>query len=527
MADIVPNLGNIQGNIFGGFSKDHRVMLFLHFTDTAKARVWLKKFTCNISTSEEVIAFNDLFKLIRKSKGTEGVVRSTWTNIAFTSSGLKALGVSDFEINLFPDAFRSGMAARAADLGDTGESAPAKWLSPFRPSDQKVHAVIIVESDLIDDINPDAPGSTANQYKQQIASSGGVVLLDKQIGATRPDKPGHEQFGFKDGVSQPGIRGVNLPDDPITNPEQGHPGQDLLHPGEFVLGYPTQIPIPGPNDQNPNPLPGDLSATGPHWTKDGSFLVYRRLKQDVKKFHENLNQLAASTGIAHDLMGAKLVGRYASGCPLERLKTQTGTYVPPDIDPGKAFPDAGNDDSINNFFEYGSDITGQNVPRAAHIRKAYPRDQHGTVESGSDTESRTQTHRLLRRGLPYGEPFDPTKSGSENIDRGLLFLCYQRDIEDQFEFVQKAWVNDPNFPCPEAAKDAHGHSTGKCPGDGKPDGQDPIIAQSATGPFTIPTDTAPKHIDALKHFVTTTGGDYFFSPSLEALQTVLTDPLTP
>ncbi len=518
MADLVPNLGNIQGNILGGFSKDHRVMMFVHFTDTPKARAWLKKMNRFIATSEEVIAFNDLFKLIRKSKGVEGIVRATWTNIAFTAAGLKKLNVSDFELNLFPDAFREGMAARADSIGDTLHNAPANWLKPFQPSDKKVHAVIIVESDIEADVNPGAPGSTANQYKTLIQNSGGVELLDSQIGATRPDRPGHEQFGFKDGVSQPGIRGIDTPDDPIANPEQGNPGQDLLHPGEFVLGYATQIPVTGPDGKNPNPAPGDLSVNGPHWTKDGSFLVYRRLRQDVKGFQENLAKLAADTGLTEDLMGAKLVGRYESGCPLERLKSQKGTYDPPSIDPGRAFPPAGNDSSLNNFFEYGDDDSGVNVPRAAHIRKAYPRDQHGTVTSGSDTESRTQTHRLLRRGLPYGAPYNPKVPGSEAVDRGLLFLCYQRDIADQFEFVQSAWVNDPNFPCPGPANSVN------CPGDGSPDGQDPIIAQSATGAFTIPTKTTPKHIPDLKHFVTTTGGDYFFSPSLEALRTILTDP---
>lgn len=511
MNDVELNLSNIQGNSLGGFLKDHRIMLFLQFTDAAKARVWLKGMACNISTSEEVLKFNDLFKLIRKSKGIEGVVRATWTNIAFTAKGFKALGVPDFEINQFPDAFREGMAARANKIGDVGPSAPSHWIAPFA-TPNIVHAVLIVESDTPGDLNPAVTGTTLAQYKKSIDDTAGAVkIVYTQLGQIRADQPGHEHFGFKDGVSQPGIRGIDAPKDPITNPNQGNPGQDLLHPGEFILGYPTQIDTPDPNVDGPNPNPGEISMNGPRWSKDGSFLVFRRLRQDVKGFRDQVDHLATTIGWHKDLTGASLVGRYASGCPLERLVSQQGTVTPSQTDPGIADPDAANNDLVNNFFEYGEDVEGKLVPRAAHIRKAYPRDQVGTKESGTDTESRTQTHRLLRRGLPYGNSLGASPGGGPNDDRGLLFLCYQQDIEKQFEFVQSAWVNDPNFPCPDAG-------TGDCPGSGQPDGQDPIIAQSPTGPYVIPGKPPQPN---LHHFVTTTGGDYFFSPSIEALNEVL------
>src|SRR5947209_20523646 len=123
----VINLENIQGNILGGFLKDHREMLFLQFTDPDGARTWLGEMISNISSSDEVIAFNQLFKLIRAKKGIEGVVKATWTNIAFTFTGLQALGVSEYYLDQFPDAFKEGMAARADKLGDTGASAPDQW----------------------------------------------------------------------------------------------------------------------------------------------------------------------------------------------------------------------------------------------------------------------------------------------------------------------------------------------------------------------------------------------------------------
>ena len=531
------DFANIQGNILGGFLKDHRMMLYLEFTNAASARHWLGDMVCNISSSEEVIAFNKLFKLIRKTKRVEGVVKATWTNLAFTHSGLKALGVSDYNLGQFPQEFRNGMAASAADLGDTGASAPGNWIAPFTGGGKNVHAVLIIESDDIDDLH-----ATIAAYKTIIAAHGGVQLFShEQAGATLPHPlTGHEHFGFKDGISQPGIRGVDTPDDP-SNPNQGHPGQDLLHPGEFVLGYPTQIGTPDPSVDGPNPNPGPISENGPRWTKDGSYLVFRRLAQDVPNFHAQVQTLTdkiklAVPQITKEYVGGKLVGRYPSGCPMEKLKSQTGDFTPSFPDPGKA---AGNDDFSNNFFEYGGDPLGELVPRAAHIRKAYPRDQEGTVASGTDTESRTQTHRLLRRGLPFGAPIGSGLPGDSAADsRGLLFLCYQRDIKDQFEFVQTAWVNDASFPCPAAAGVIKEGSLVYTNGQAAAgvDGEDPIIATSAAGPYFLSdADSAinqripspPATTPELNHYVTTTGGDYFFSPSISALAGLAADEFHP
>src|SRR5260370_20290393 len=111
------------------------------------------------------------------------------------------------------------------DIGDKEKSAPSKRVKAF-VNTSAVHAVLIVAAD------------DSHELQRKVADiigtpafTAGVELLLNQPGMTRPDLPGHEHFGFKDGISQPGIRGVDLPDDP-GNPDQGHPGQDLLWPGE-------------------------------------------------------------------------------------------------------------------------------------------------------------------------------------------------------------------------------------------------------------------------------------------------------
>ncbi len=499
--DIASHLGNIQGNIMGGFNKDFQEFLFLQFTDAASARTWLASIIDDVTTSSEVIAFNKLFKEVTDRRhGREGTVKATWMNIALTFPGLQALGVAAAELNSFPDDFKQGMKARhnvpifgGLSLGDVDGSDPTNWIEPFKSS--SVHAVMLIASDSLDDLNDEIVRQTQNLNQ-------GVHLVFTQAGRTRSgNQRGHEHFGFKDGISQPGILDVDQPDDPKSNPNQGHPGQDLLQPGEFVLGYRKQPGTPGSNHDVPDP--------GPSWIKDGSYLVFRRLRQNVKGFRDFIASQANAEGINPSVMGAKLVGRYESGAPLERTKDELANLDPTVKDPSLANPGLLDDKHINNF-EYASDPDGKLVPRAAHIRKVYPRNEltPGGQFDPAKSEPDTQTRRLLRRGIPYGESLQenaPAES-PEGVaaDRGLLFLAYQHSIANQFEFVQSVWVNNPGFP---GEKD-------------KPttDGQDPIMAQKdATRTFSLPGGRQD-HITLMQRWVITTGGDYFLQPSIDGLR---------
>jgi len=500
MASLMINFDNIQGNSFGGFNKDFQSFLFLKFKDPKKARTWIKSILGDISPSLKVLAFNAQFKALLADKVAkpETFINVTWANLALSFEGLKALGVKKADLDKFPVEFKAGMASRKNKIGDVGSSDPSKWKDPFNPGAGPIHAVLLVASDLETDLT-----AKVNDIKATAVFQAGVSVVGHSVeGRTRVDEPGHEHFGFKDGVSQPGIRGVNPPDDPVGNPDQGHPGQDLLWPGEFVLGYPTQKPHVKKGHDGPNPDPGPISKSGPGWTADGSYLVFRRLNQDVQAFRQNLQNLAAANGLSVDLMGAKIVGRYKSGCPVEARKFQPGPHPfrLASVDPGIANLALADDDTLNNNFEFGDDADGAICPLSAHIRKAYPRDEL-TTKKVEDSESDTQQHRLLRRGIAFGASLGQPNGGGPNDPRGLLFLAYQNSIAEHFEFVQTNWVNNANFPPAFAVPTT-------------PPGQDPIIAQSPQGPFVLPPNPAAISIN---HFVTTTGGEYFLAPSLDTL----------
>jgi Dyp-type peroxidase family len=467
--DPVVDLAEVQGNVLAGFNKDHQRLLFLRFGDGAAARTWLAAIAEQVATSDEVLRFNRLFADARARRGGEqSVPTSQWVNVALTHDGLARLGVGNGELASFPDAFRQGMAARARRLGDVDDSAPARWVGLFASG--RVDGLLLLAADDATTLDRLASGHAV------VLQHHGITVVFDQAGDTRSDQPGHEHFGFRDGISQPGIRGVTTRQSP-ADPNQGLPGQDLVWPGEFVLGYPRQIAQPEPGE-DVNHRPGPLARSGPAWTRNGSYLVFRRLRQDVPGFHAFVAASAAAQGISPDLMGATFVGRFPSGAPLE-----SGGDDPANL----------TDQRINDF-EFGDDPDGRRVPRAAHIRKVYPRDSR-TRDGG---ESETQTHRLLRRGIPYG-PSHVAGSTTADADRGLLFLCYQSSIERQFEFVQSRWVNDPDFPR-------------------RGDGHDPLVSTApAARSFTLPGGR-PDHISLMQRFVTTTAGAYLFQPSLSALR---------
>jgi Dyp-type peroxidase family len=352
------------------------------------------------------------------------------------------------------------------------------------------------------------------------------LVVRPQFGNARRGKGqrGTEHFGFADGVSQPGIRGTWQGD--VITPRQlnwrnwsdpehdlfGHPGQHLVWPGEFVLGYPGASPDPR--------LPGPV-RTVPAWMHNGSFLVCRRLQQHVEVFDREMARLASELrqqpGFARMTparLKALLVGRWPSGAPLSRAPVQDS-------------PALGRERLLNNDFRFDdaaplrhlpttvarrlrklppapADPLGLVCPVGSHIRKLNLRDQASDVGGASATQSR----RILRVGVPYDDTPIDEHGNPGKPDRGLLFLSIQASIEDQFEFLQARWINSRVRP--------------RGPG-----GNDMIVGQCAAMPdrkrqCVIHGDGgAQALVETDKDFVTMTGGGYFFLPSLSTLRDLL------
>lgn len=135
-------------------------------------------------------------------------------------------------------------------------------------------------------------------------------------------------------------------------------------------------------------------------------------------------------------------------------------------------------------------------PRGAHIRKTNPRQA---------PEKEDFRHRIIRRGIPYG----PEPSEKPGEPRGLLFVCYQSQLNQGFQFIQRFWVNEPTFPPVGGPQGA---------------GLDPIIGQnnnSSIVPMNVKTTnpgTTGFGFSGINQFVTPRGGEYFFVPPMSALR---------
>lgn len=458
---------NIQGKILAAFNKDHAVFLFVELS-AGTARGWLGDLVPLTAVTKEVEDFNEEFSAKRHGDGQDPTdMHAQWVGLGFTVDGLQKLTIDAQRLTSDLRQFaafvsKPNNAQRAEALGDKGASAPARWLFESEAR-TPVDAVVTLEADRPDDLR------ALESEIEAINNRHGVSVIFRQPGETLPESAkGHEHFGFKDGISQPGVRQFHKEDPQHPGQRLGHPGQDLIAPGEFVLGYPDQR--------------GETTPT-PEWMRDGSFQVYRRLAQDVPGFSESVEQQQRNVAeVDPEKLGAKLVGRWRSGASLAQN---------PDNDP---HPGA-NAPEDNDFGYQADDSEGAKTPRFAHIRKVYPRDAQPPGDQASEE------HRILRRGIPFGPPFDPTGGSGDGVDeeRGLNFVCFQASIENQFEFLQEAWANGNDFPRPG-------------------DGPDPVIGNNDAGnTVTLHTRDGQAHRLAFARFVSTQAAVYAFNPSKAAL----------
>ena len=510
---------DIQGNIIPGFNKDHQHFLFLRIRKPKDAKVFLREILPRISTMEEVIAFRRLYRSKRFLLGRHNTyLCSTWVNIAFSRRAIELLA-SKADADAFGDrSFQLGLAQRSSYLGDptspSHHGSPRKWKVGGPKNEADI--VLILASDhvsVLDDL--------VDLLKLR-ASAAALELIFEQRGDTLSgDLRGHEHFGFKDGISQPGVRGKL----------SAAPG-DYITP-RYICGRRFAAPVPGQTRATAclaRPVPPGRAAS-----IDGRSAQRRRAGVELSEVGQarlvsggppapagrsgvlplRRPGRGASRADRRTKFAAMLVGRWPSGAPILRV-------------PGADNPALGDDDFANNHFIFdddarpsslspipgypgdtypqaAADFLAQVCPHFAHIRKVHPRDTATEMGKPADSFARL----ILRRGIPYGPQLVGVKHPKPKLiaqDRGLMFLCYGASIEDQFEFLQRRWSN-----------------SGSQPNRG---GFDPIIGQNGRQGsrmrfIDFPTPAGIVRIKMKDEWVTPTGGGYFFAPSISAIRDVL------
>lgn len=398
-----------------------------------------------------------------------------YLQVGITWPGLIALEVKDRVPNLsfksFP-AFLEGAAKRADTLGEVGPSAPENWISGFRDEDAHVLLTLYArDPQLLESCSTRLSALCATDRAfQELWHGDGAALIEKVNGQPMPVPKVH--FGYVDGMADPTIKGGpegNMPDH-----------QQPCEPSLFVLLDEAE------NYYVPDP---------PELGRNGSFGVFMVMKQDVVGFENFLH--SHKEQIDPELLAAKICGRWRNGVPIE-LSPET------DSPPGGMTLDQMNDfDYVNK--DGSGDPHGVRCPVGAHIRRVNPRGEPikgQGVPGGSNT-----SHRLIRRGMPYGPAYVPG-TPDDGVERGLLGYIINASIENQFEFVMREWINGYDFVGASRLD---------------PRSKD-IMASRSSDPsesvFQIPQGNGgpPLMITGFSSFVTTRASAYCFLPSITALK---------
>src|SRR5689334_10342524 len=226
-----------------------------------------------------------LSNIVTPASNSTSPLAETWVSVALTYPGLMALGVPQDSLDSFGWEFRQGMAARAHELGDSGESGPENWERPR--GTQNIHAVLVAVSPNDQQLAA-ILGGARNTYREMA----GIEAVWRQDCHALPTET--EPFGFRDGVSHPAIEGSGI--------AGSNPKEQPLKAGEFLLGYRDEL--------------GGIQGTLPEVLgRNGTYVAFRKLHQRVGAFRRFLKENSTDPE-DEELLAAKIMGRWRSGAPL-------------------------------------------------------------------------------------------------------------------------------------------------------------------------------------------------------------------
>jgi deferrochelatase/peroxidase EfeB len=434
---------------------------------------------------------------------------STAMQVAFTAAGLEALGLSPAVLAGFASEFLSGMteASRSRRLGDVGSNAPSRW--EWGGAAGVPHLVVMLFA---------GPGGLDALVREATSGAWNEAFeLLRWLGTGDLDE--HEPFGFADGISQPRIDWGQQRD--------ARGGQaaysNVVALGELLLGYRneyvkyTDRPLVDADSASAGLPAAEDAPEKRDVGRNGTYLVMRHLRQDVRGFWQFLNRQTGGNFSEAERLAAAFVGRTRAGDPLVPVQQQPIPGIGPDAARIR-----------QDQFTFDKDSMGAGCPIGAHVRRQNPRNTDypgrptglaklmtllgfGPGGFQDDLISPVRFHRILRRGREYGSDVLPehalAPAPPNDPERGLHFICLNANISRQFEFLQNAWTISPKFAGLTGENDPLAGIRETLPGC-------PI-----TDNFTVQKDGRLRHrISGLPQFVTVRGGAYFFLPGLRALR---------
>lgn len=405
------SLKDIQSNVVGYHHKENIGCLFLRFEkNESKVLKWIQSIVDAYVTNAQ-----DERNAYLKYKEDKITNSDASINFSLSSEGLRFFNFTENKDKAPSDpAFWKGMHMRSAILNDP------LLMHRERNFRKNYHAMIMVAHDDKTEVREFITFLIEDLKHHKIHSSfhveeGGVLYneLDQKI----------EHFGYRDGLSK-----IKFFD-----------SQNKLIPekAELVLD------------------------------DHGSYMVFRKLEQNVKKFNQNIRKRSDEMKIPIDYMYARAVGRFKDGQSLTEINKPSNKSTAPEL------------------VDFSKDKKGTKCPFHSHIRKSNPR---------------TEDVKIHRIGMPYGPHF---QTSEPETGVGMLFVCMQKSIVDQFEKIQCKWMNDENFPAKE--------SSGIDPIAGQ---HKPAYLKSGFNNIVQGSSRTRSEASDINGAVKFLGGDYFFTPKI-------------
>jgi Dyp-type peroxidase family len=534
---VVLDLADIQGNILTAYGKlgfPKGRFITLHVDKPPNGRQFVTAMLPKITT-----ALRWRSERSKAPTGEHEVKRpKVAVNIAFTWYGLIALGISTRTLGSMPDEFIDGMMSRAPMLGDNFDKRDPKkswdkvWATSPSTSDSNTVHILITLNARMDDAGSAVPelDVKTKEIETLCQTITGVRVLPghspsgathQELSAIMLEKDGMveplptEHFGFTDGIGDPVFEGQypNRHEREVATGNGAVDGAGKWRPlatGEFLLGYPDEA----------QEIAG--AAMPLTFSRNGTFMAYRKLQQNVVAFDTFMRATAARYGAAVGInnpahakaaLMAKMAGRWPDGVPLSRAQTVADwckfNTDYPNVSYSQDLPGYLKREQALIDFTYGDDAAGIKCPFTTHLRRTNTRDS--LAPTGKEGSVLNNRRRIIRRGLPYGDSSSP--GVTDATEHGIVMLIVCASLFRQFEFVQQQWINygldanAGNDTCSLVGNHSDGTGT--------------------TGPkakYVIPSDPKtgqpPFVVEGIPQFVETRGGDYFFIPSMTALSMI-------
>lgn len=455
---------DVQGTILRGYRVDFARHFILSITDPVAAGTLLAN----------LVNGSDGLPKVTTAQRT-GERPAYFLNVSFTCTGLAAMGVSAADLKTFDGSFQLGASDRsvASNVGDVGSSAPEHWIGGLGDGAQVHMLVSLWVRDSTEVLE-----SVSAQLRTAFTDAANILL--EQDANALPDSKVH--FGYRDSISQPTVLGApptkHAPDD-----------QPVVATGEFLLGYTNEIG-------------GSYSVSPSQLSLNGSYAAFRILEQDVAAYDALVQDFADKAGVDTEMAAAKICGRWRNGNPLSLSPTQQDPRLPRD--------------QLNNFTYVAppaatDDTLGLMCPIGSHIRRNNPRNE-AVVGGGTSSN-----HRIIRRAMPYGPPYDPDRPDSAS--RGLVGYFINASIQNQFEFLTSQWSMTSDFV--KSATAPGGTPAGNALFNIS--GEDVFLGVNdpASSAFTFPgpgaNGSGNTTVAGFGRTITTRGGVYCFFPSISGL----------